>query len=117
MMDDLKAFTYFHDWYIDILAVTDDGDSLTLGLKMDERRATVTFVGTTRCVVEHYGLLNIVYDIKILVSGTPGYEKALRTLNQSDRFSDKEAKRLALVAATVGAEMIVEFGSLRIEST
>jgi hypothetical protein len=116
-MDDLKAFTFFHDWYIDILAVTDDGDSLTLGLKLDERRATVTFAGTTRCVVEHYGLLNIVYDIKLLESGTPGYEKALRTLNQSDRFSDKQPKHLALVAATVGAEMIVEFGSLRIEST
>jgi hypothetical protein len=116
-MDDLKAFTFFHDWYIDILAVTDDGDSLTLELKLDERRATVTFAGTTRCVVEHYGLLNIVYDIKLLESGTPGYEKALRTLNQSDRFSDKQPKHLALVAATVGAEMIVEFGSLRIEST
>ena len=50
-MNELKTFTYFHDWHIDILAVTDDGDSLTLGLKLDARRATVTFVGTTRCVV------------------------------------------------------------------
>ncbi|CAN7277299.1 MULTISPECIES: hypothetical protein [unclassified Caballeronia] len=116
-MDDLKAFTFFHDWYIDILAVTDDGDSLTVGLKLDERRATVTFVGTTRCVIEHYGLLNIVYDIKFLEPGTPCYEKALRALNQSDRFSDKQPKHLALVAATVGAEIVVEFGSLRIEST
>jgi hypothetical protein len=116
-MDDLKAFTFFHDWYMDILAVTDDGDSLTVGLKLDERRATVTFVGTTRCVVDHYGLLNIVYDIKFLEPGTPGHEKALRMLNHSDRFSDKQPKHLALVAATVGAEIIVEFGSLRIEST
>ena|ERR1700712_4740501 len=116
-MDDLNAFTYFHDWYIDILAVTDNGDSLTVGLKLDERRATVTFVGTTRCVVEHYGLLNIVYDIKFLEPGTPSYEKALRALNQSDRFSDKQPKHLALIAATVGAEIVVEFGSLRIEST
>ncbi|WP_158899264.1 hypothetical protein [Burkholderia sp. L27(2015)] len=115
-MNELKTFTYFHDWYIDILAVTDDGDSLTLGLKLADRRATVTFVGTTRCVIEHYGLLNIVYDIKILEPGTPRYEHALKTLDSSDRFSDKQPKHLALVAATVGAEMVVEFTSLRIES-
>jgi len=116
-MNELKSFTYFHDWYIDILAVTDDGDSLTLGLKLDDRRATVTFVETTRCVIEHYGLLNIVYDIKLLEPGTPRYDQALNALDGSDRFSDTEPKHLALVAATVGAEMIVEFGSLRIEST
>jgi hypothetical protein len=115
-MNELETFTYFHDWYIDILAVTDDRNSLTLGLKLDYRRAIVTFVGTTRCIVEHYGLLNIVYDIKILESGTPRYEHALKALEKSDRFSDKQPRHLALVAATVGAEMIVEFASLRIES-
>ncbi len=116
-MNELKTFTYFHDWHIDILAVTDDGDSLTLGLKLDNRRATVTFIGTTRCIVEHYGLLNIVYDIKILEPGAPRHGHALKALDNSDRFSDKQPRHLALVAATVGAEMIVEFTALRIEST
>lgn len=115
-MNKLQAFNYFHDWYIDILAVTDEGDSLTLGLKLDDRHATATFVGTTRCVIEHYGLLNIVYDIKILESSSQRYEQALRALDSSDRFSDKKPEHLALVAATVGAEMIIEFSSLRIES-
>ncbi|ANB71947.1 hypothetical protein [Paraburkholderia phytofirmans] len=115
-MNELQTFDYFHDWQIDIVAVTDDGDSLTLGLKLDNRRATVTFVGTTRCVIEHYGLLNIVYDIKILEFGSPRYERVLKVLESSDRFSDKQPNLVALVAATVGAEMIVEFTSLRIQA-
>jgi hypothetical protein len=55
-------------------------------------------------VIEHYGLLNIVYDIKFLEPGTPRYDQALKALEKSDRFSEKEPIHLALVAATVGVE-------------
>jgi hypothetical protein len=76
----------------------------------------VTFLGATRCLIEHFGLLNIVYHIQILEPGTSRYESSLNALTNSDRFSDEHASHIALVAATVGAEIVVEFSSLRIES-
>ncbi len=112
-MDELKKFVYFHDWYIDTLTVG-DGYRLTLGMKLDDRRATVTFAGTSRCVVEHFGLLNIVYDIKILQPGGALYDKAIAALLRSEHFSKKQGRCIALVAATAGAEIIVEFESLEI---
>ncbi|CAE6819141.1 hypothetical protein R69888_06016 [Paraburkholderia haematera] len=36
------------------------------------------------CVIEHYGLLNIVYEIKLLELGSPRYERALKALDSSD---------------------------------
>jgi hypothetical protein len=114
-MDELKKFVYFHDWDIDILAVR-EGNRLTLGLKFDDRRATVTFVGTSRCAVEHFGLTNIVYDIKILQPGEARYDKALAVLAGTDRFSEKPGCCIAFVAATAGAELVVEFESMEIES-
>lgn len=116
-MNELKTFQHFHDWYIDILAVTDDGDSLTLGLKLQDRRATVKFVGTRRCVVEHFGQLNIVYDIAILQPGDRRYGEAQAALAKADRYSEKPGRHIAFVAATVGAELVVEFESLEIQAT
>ena len=115
-MDELKAFTYFHDWHMDTMAVTNDGRDLTLGLYFKNRRATVSFVGTARCVVEHFGLVNIVYDITILVPGTPPHNHALTTLQRSDRFSKIQPKQIAFVASSAGAEIVVEFDTLKVEA-
>ena len=46
-MAKLQPFACFHDWCLDILAPTDEGRALTLGLKLGNRRATVTFSGVT----------------------------------------------------------------------
>ncbi|SAL37885.1 hypothetical protein [Caballeronia telluris] len=115
-MDELKRVVYFHDWHIDILAVR-QGNRLTIGLYFDERRATLTFAGTSRSAVEHFGLVNIVYEIKILQPEDTRYEKALAVLEKADRYSPKQGRYIALVAATAGAELVIEFESLEIEAT
>lgn len=115
-MDDLKKFVYFHDWHIDILAVR-EGNRLTLGLKFNEQRATLTFVGTSRCAIEHFGLVNIVYDIKILQPGDAHYDRAQAALAKADRYSKMPGRHIAFVAATAGAQLAIEFESLDIEAT
>ncbi|MFL9915712.1 hypothetical protein PQR75_10010 [Paraburkholderia fungorum] len=115
-MHELEAFTYFHDWHIDVMAVTNGGHDLTLSLFFKDRRATVTFAGTSRCVVEHFGLVNIVYDITILEPGTSSHDTALKKLQCSDCFLKSQANQLALVASSAGVEIVVEFAALRIES-
>ncbi|MFM0053756.1 hypothetical protein [Caballeronia grimmiae] len=59
-------------------------------------------------------MLNIVYDITILQPDDFQYEQALSTLKKSDRFSKNPGKNIALVAATAGAEIVVEFSALEI---
>lgn len=114
-MDDLQTFCQFHDWYIDTLAVP-EGNRLTLGLKLEDQRATVTFIGTSRCVVEHFGTLNIVYDIKIVEQGEARHEQALALLTKTARTSKPKGRLIAWVAATAGAEVVVEFDSLEIRT-
>jgi hypothetical protein len=115
-MDNLKEFVYFHDWKIDSLTIR-EGNRLVLGLSFDRRRAEVAFVGTSRCSVEHFGILNIVYDITIIGPADKSYSKALSLLAKSDRFSKVCGQSIAFVAATAGAELFVEFDSLEISET
>ncbi|SAL36692.1 hypothetical protein AWB70_02610 [Caballeronia cordobensis] len=112
-MDNLKNFVYFHDWQIDSISTLED-NGLVLSLGFQGRRVELTFAGTSRCVVEHFGILNIVYDITVLQPGDSEYEQALSILAKSDRFSKVPGKRIALVAATAGAEIVVEFNALEI---
>jgi hypothetical protein len=115
-MDSLKKFVYSHDWKIDTLSVR-DGNRLVLGLSFDRRRAEVSFVGTSRCSVEHFGILNIVYDITIIDPSDKSYSKALSLLAKSDRFSKVTGRFIAFVASTVGAELFVEFDSLEVSES
>lgn len=114
-MDDLKKFVCFHDWQIDAIAVR-DRNKLSLELHFDDKRATVTFVGTSRCVVDHFGLLNIVYEIRLLQPGEARYAKALAALENADRHSHPPGRQIALVAATAGAELVVEFDELELQA-
>ncbi|MDR5732286.1 hypothetical protein QCE47_08000 [Caballeronia sp. LZ025] len=112
-MDTLKQLVYFHDWHIDALSVR-EGNRLVLSLSFDKRQAEVEFVGTSRCSVQHFGILNIVYDIMIISPSDASYSKALTALAQSDRFSKVSGRLIAFIAATAGAELFVEFDSLEI---
>lgn len=113
-MDILKSFVFFHDWQIDSIS-TREGNRLVLSLSFEGRRADLTFVGTSRCVVEHFGMLNIVYDVTILQPDEPQYTQAVSLLSKSDRFSKIPGKKIAFVAATAGAEMVVEFDELELQ--
>lgn len=120
--DTLKQFGHFHDWYIDIVATEKEGgastpNTLTLGLHDGTRRATVTFRGVTRASIEDGGLLNIVNSIETLKPGHDAYPNALRMLNKSAHFGNRRGEYVAYVFSTVGAEIAVEFDSIKIEVT
>jgi hypothetical protein len=115
-MDKLKQFDYFHDWNIHALAVQ-DRHKLVVMLEYDGKRATAIFSGTSRCTVEHFSVSNnIVFEIKILKSGDTNYDLALSMLSKSERFSDTPGRQVAIVLATAGAELAIEFETLEIDA-
>lgn len=119
-MDELKKFVYFHDWYIDIIATRNEADpevpdTFILGLFDKGRRATITFRGVTRVSFENGGLLNIVYAIELLEPDSEPYKRATALLERS-AHGKQRAANVAYVFATAGAEIAVEFDSIRIEA-
>ncbi|MBN3758418.1 hypothetical protein G3N95_36295 [Paraburkholderia sp. Tr-20389] len=115
-MESLKAFNHFHDWYMDTIHVSKERKTLTLGLFLQDRRASVSFVGMNRCVLDNLGLQNIVYGIEVLEPGTPRYEKAQRILAKAERWTDEKPSRVAQIFSTCGAELVIEFDSLDVAS-
>lgn len=83
-MDDLSAFNHFHDWYMDTIQVSKERETLTLGLYLQDQRASVSFVGLNRCVLENLGLQNIVYAIEIVEPGTSRFGKAQQMLAKAE---------------------------------
>lgn len=120
--DALEQFGSFHDWYIDVIATSKEGgtstpNALTLGLYDQKRRATVTFHGVTRASIVDGGLLNIVNSIEVLKPGDEAYPAAVEMLKKSAHFGKRYADNIAYVFSTVGAEIAVEFDSIKIETT
>ncbi|NIF77197.1 hypothetical protein F3J20_07255 [Paraburkholderia sp. Cy-641] len=114
-MDKLTQFNYFHDWNISALAVRDRHKLIVL-LEDDGKRATATFSGTSRCTVEHFSVSNnIVFELKLLKPGDTNYDLALAMLSKSERFSDTPGRQVAIILATAGAELAVEFETLEID--
>ncbi|MBN3802115.1 hypothetical protein GXB81_03445 [Paraburkholderia sp. Ac-20336] len=113
-MDNLKDFEYFHDWYMDTLHVSKERETLTLGMYLQDQRASVSFVGMNRCVLEDLGLQNIVYEIKVLEPGTPRYEKAQLVLAKSQHWTDRQPCKIAQLFSTCGAELVIEFETLEV---
>ncbi|POR48223.1 hypothetical protein B0G62_115106 [Paraburkholderia eburnea] len=113
-MNDLKAFNQFHDWYLDTIHVTKESETLMLCLYLQERRASVLFVGINRCAVQDFSLQNIVYRIEVLTHGTSHYEKAQQILAKTQRWADNQPGNIARLFSTCGAEIVVEFDSIEI---
>ena len=98
-----------------------------LGLGRYDRLQVHVVQRNSRCVrqvvsdkvssLEHFGLENVVDDIKLLQPGEAHYDKTLAALARTDRFSEKQGRCIALVTATAGAELVAEFESLEVEST
>ncbi|MBB5425704.1 hypothetical protein HDG40_003877 [Paraburkholderia sp. JPY158] len=59
---------------------------------------------------------NIVFEIKILTPGDTNYDLARAMLSKSEQFSVTPGSQVALVLATVGAELAVEFETLEIDA-
>jgi hypothetical protein len=115
----LQQFGHFHDWYLDIVAVGPNQEprTLTLGLYLGDKRATVTFEGVTCVYLQAWGLLNIVFTIQLIRPDDKAYADARRALTKGERLSDHRAKHLAYLYSTLGAEMAIEFDAIKIEST
>ncbi|VXC75805.1 conserved hypothetical protein [Burkholderia sp. 8Y] len=112
-MDILNKYVCFHDWQINSLSCR-EGSRLVLGLSFDAKRAELAFVGTSRCVVEHFAILNIVYEIEVLPAEGAEYQSALTLLAKSDQFGKTRGSLIARVYAAAGAEMTVECESLEV---
>jgi hypothetical protein len=114
----LAKWNNFHDWYLDRLALgpNEEPRELILGLYLGDERASVTFEGVTCFNLECLGLLNIVYSIKIIDAADKNYEAVRAALNKVERLSTRKGAKVAFMYSSLGAELAVEFDSLRIES-
>jgi hypothetical protein len=113
-MDSLKDFDYFHDWNIDAIAVS-DRHKLIVEMEDQGRRATLTFNGASRCALEHFSVSNnIIFDVKILNRDDVNYDLALSMLDKSERFTDRPGRQVALILATAGVEIAIEFDTFDI---
>ncbi|PLZ00837.1 hypothetical protein CY652_19195 [Burkholderia sp. WAC0059] len=83
---------------------------------LDNRRATVTFQGVTCVCLESWGLLNIVYSIRLLRPDDERFAQARTVLARGERLTDRRAACLVYLYSTLGAEIAVELDSIRIES-
>lgn len=115
----LTEWNHFHDWYLDRIAVgpNEEPRKLTLALYVGNERASVTFEGVTCFSLEHLGLLNIVYSIRIVEATDTNYKHVSDALNKGERLSKRKGANIAFMYSSLGAELGIEFDSLRIESS
>ncbi|WP_459622970.1 hypothetical protein [Burkholderia sp. 3C] len=114
--ESLEQFGHFHDWYLDTVTVgPNEPRTLTLGLYLGNRRATLTFEGVTCVCLENWGLLNIVYSIRLLRPDDERFAQARTVLARGERLTDRRAASLVYLYATLGAEIAIELDSIRID--
>ncbi|WP_321800712.1 hypothetical protein [Caballeronia sp. J97] len=90
-------------------------DTLVLGLFDYERvTATLTFGGVTRLGIEPGGVLNIVNSIEVVEPDSEAFQQA-QTLLAKSAHDTRRAIHTVYLYSTVGAEIAIEFDSLRIE--
>lgn len=114
----LDDWGHFHDWYLDTVAVgpNEEPRTLTLGLYLGDRRTTVTFNGVTCCHLDGFGLLNIVYSLRLTEPSDKDYSRVIAQLNKGERLSDRRGPTIAYMYSSLGAELAIEFDSLKIGS-
>ena len=112
----LDEWGHFHDWYFDTVAVgpNEEPRALKLGLYLGHRRATVTFESVTCFHLGRFGLLNIVYSLRLLTPTDKDFARVTAELNQGERLSARRGANVACLYSTLGAELAVEFDSLKI---
>jgi hypothetical protein len=114
----LTKWNNFHDWYLDRLThgPNEEPRELILGLYLGNERVHVTFEGVTCFSLVGLGLLNIIYSIKIVEAADKNYKDVSAALNKGERLSKRIGAKVAFMYSSLGAELAIEFDSLRIES-
>ncbi|WP_244817750.1 hypothetical protein [Caballeronia sp. Lep1P3] len=115
----LKAFDYFHDWYVDSIALQGNEastcpDTLTLVLSLADRRVSIAFAGMTRLGIENGGTVNIVLSMEEVQPNTEVNAIAQRLLKQSLR-GKRTAQHVVYLHPTAGFAIAVEFDFLAIK--
>ncbi|WP_143746411.1 hypothetical protein [Caballeronia catudaia] len=115
----LKTFDYFHDWYVDSIALQGNDastcpDTLTLGLCLASRRVSITFAGMTRLGIENGGTVNIVLSMEEARPNTEVNAIAQLLLKQSLR-GKRTAQHVVYLHPTAGFAIAVEFDALAIQ--
>ncbi|MBB5445222.1 hypothetical protein HDG38_003851 [Paraburkholderia sp. WSM4177] len=82
-----------------------------------KERVRLLFSGATRCWANDFLIQNIVYSIKVLTDfNSDEYRKALASLDKAYSWGKgKPLKNIAVLEATLGAELLIEFDSLEVE--
>jgi hypothetical protein len=110
----------FHDWYLLGVAADMDKQRVELRLMFDNRkdRVRLVFKGASRCLVNDFLIQNIIYSLKVLTDrASDAYVDALSALDRSYPWGKGQPlKNIASIQASLGAEMLVEFESMVVES-
>ena len=112
----LNDWDHLHDWYLDTVTIGPNSEprTLTLGLYLGDRRATVTFDGVTCFHLNGLGLLNIVYGLRLTGPADDDHARVMAQLGKGERLSDRKGANVAYMYSSLGAELAVEFDSLKI---
>ncbi|MBB5408179.1 hypothetical protein HDG34_002111 [Paraburkholderia sp. HC6.4b] len=115
----IEQYVSFHDWYLLGIAADMDKEVVELRLMFDNKkdRVRLLFGGATRCWANDFLIQNIVYSIKVLTDfNSDEYRKALASLDKAYSWGKgKPLKNIAVLEATLGAELLIEFDSLEVE--
>ncbi|MBO7806111.1 hypothetical protein J6360_25535 [Burkholderia pseudomallei] len=87
-----------------------------LGLYLGNRRATVKFDGVTCFHLNGFGLLNIVYSLRLVDPSDKDHSRVIAQLSKGERLSDRRGEAVAYMYSSLGAELAIEFDSLTVES-
>ncbi|KXU89342.1 hypothetical protein CI15_09975 [Paraburkholderia monticola] len=96
-----------------------DKEVVELHLMFDNKkdRVRLSFGGATRCWVNDFLIQNIIDAIKVLTDfNSDADRKALALLDKTYSWGKgKPLKNIAVVEASLGAELLIEFDSLEVE--
>lgn len=107
-------YNYFHDWTIDRLSVA-DGD-LLLHVYLSDDRKIIHFTNVRRLIGNNFMTQNVIYDLKIIdqQASQKLYEQQIEQLDRTYGPRPQKEHCLAVLSASVGVEMVVEFIELKI---
>jgi hypothetical protein len=112
-MTNPKIFEELHDAYIIAVEVDHLSKVVSLRLRLDTRIFTLIFDGATRFLLTEMVMQNIVYSISILEPGSRDYIDAAAKLENTYWKHELKGKQIAFLSASLGAEMYIEYDSVR----
>lgn len=73
------------------------------------------FNGVTCCHLDGFGLLNIVYSLRLTEPSDKDYSRVVAQLNKGERLADRRGATMAYMYSSLGAELAIEFDSLKMD--